>query len=112
MSAKELLTGIQANLGKLAKVNPGLAKSFMQDFVPKSLADGALTHREKELIALGIAIQSNCDYCIAMHVKKALDAGISKEEIGEVCGVAVLMGGGPALMYSARAMEILDELTS
>ena len=50
-----------------------------------------------------------CDYCIAIHVKKCFEAEATKEEIAEVLGVAILMGGGPALTYSTFAMQAIDE---
>jgi len=71
-----------------------------------------VTAKEKELIALGIAISATCDYCIAIHVKKCLDAGATKEEIAEVCGVAILMGGGPALTYSTFVAKAVEEFSA
>ena len=55
-----------------------------------------------------MAIQ--CDDCIAFHTNSALKAGATKEEIIEVLGVTVFMGGGPALMYATHVMEAVDEL--
>ena len=74
-----------------------------------SIADGALTTKTKELIALGIAITVRCDGCIAFHVNDALKSGASSEEIMETVGVAVLMGGGPAVVYGCEAMEALSQ---
>ncbi len=76
-----------------------------------AVAEGVLSTRTKELIALGIAIGVCCDGCIAYHVHDALRAGASKEEIVETIGVAILMGGGPALMYGADAYEALEQFT-
>jgi AhpD family alkylhydroperoxidase len=70
---------------------------------------GALDAKMKELIALGIAISVRCEGCIAYHVHDAIEAGASRDEIMETIGVAVLMGGGPALMYGAEALEALDQ---
>lgn len=70
---------------------------------------GALTSKVKELIALGIAITVRCDGCIAFHVHDAVKAGASRAEITETIGVAVLMGGGPAVMYGCEALEALDQ---
>jgi AhpD family alkylhydroperoxidase len=75
-----------------------------------SIAKGALTTKTKELIALGIAITVRCDGCIAFHVNDALKSGASSEEIMETIGVAVLMGGGPAVVYGCEAMEALNQL--
>lgn len=74
-----------------------------------SIADGALTTKTKELIALGIAITVRCDGCIAFHVNDALKSGASSQEIMETIGVAVLMGGGPSVVYGCEAMEALSQ---
>jgi AhpD family alkylhydroperoxidase len=74
-----------------------------------SMADGALSSKTKELIALGIAITVRCDGCIAYHVHDSLQAGASSEEILEAIGVAVMMGGGPSVVYGCEAMEALDQ---
>lgn len=74
-----------------------------------ALAEGALDTRTKELIALGIAIAVRCDGCIAYHVHDAIAAGATREQIVETIGVSVLMGGGPALMYGAEALEALNQ---
>lgn len=75
----------------------------------ESLKEGALSSKIKELIALGIAITVRCDGCISLQVHDALNAGASSEEILETIGVAVLMGGGPALVYGCEAMEALEQ---
>ncbi|MBC6995122.1 carboxymuconolactone decarboxylase family protein [Lewinella lacunae] len=77
-----------------------------------STADGALNAKTKELIALGVAIAVRCDGCIAFHVHDALQAGASRAEIMETIGVAVLMGGGPALMYGCEAEEALQQFSA
>ncbi|MBJ2175655.1 carboxymuconolactone decarboxylase family protein [Aureibaculum sp. A20] len=74
-----------------------------------SIKEGVLSSKNKELIALGIAITVRCDGCIAFHVHDALSAGASSEEIMETIGVAILMGGGPALVYGCQAMEALSQ---
>lgn len=72
---------------------------------------GALTTKTKELIALGIAITVRCDGCIAFHVHDALQSGATNEEITETIGVAVLMGGGPAVVYGCEALEALHQFS-
>jgi len=74
-----------------------------------STAEGVLSTKTKELIALGIAITVRCDGCIAFHVHDAIESGASSEEIIETIGVAVMMGGGPALMYGCEALEALNQ---
>jgi AhpD family alkylhydroperoxidase len=63
-----------------------------------------------EFVALGIAIAERCEACIGFHVEALAKAGGSREELGDVLGMAVQMGGGPALMYAAKALAAWDEL--
>ncbi len=72
-------------------------------------ADGAISRKTKELIALGVAMTVNCDGCIAYHVKDALEAGATPDEIVETIGVVVMMGGGPAVVYGSQALEALEQ---
>jgi AhpD family alkylhydroperoxidase len=109
VSAKELLRASKLGIGKLAGKHQKLAKAF-GGVASAALEEGHLTVKVKELIAVGIAVQAGCDFCIAHHVEACLKAGATEEEIAETCGVAVLMGGGPALMYSGKAMEMVEEL--
>lgn len=74
-----------------------------------AVTDGTLQGKTKELIALGIAVAVRCDGCIAYHVHDALKAGATHDEIVEAIGVAILMGGGPAMMYGAEAYEALQQ---
>jgi len=64
----------------------------------------------KELISLGISITIRCEGCIACHVQAALQAGATKEEIIETIGVAVVMGGGPSLVYGEKAYKAMLEM--
>jgi AhpD family alkylhydroperoxidase len=109
-SAKEVLAEFQANLPRMQKAIPQVTDDFVKRLMPDALKDGALTTKQKELIALGIAVCATCDYCIAIHVKKCFDAGATKEEVAEACGVAILMGGGPALTYSTFVFQAIEEM--
>jgi AhpD family alkylhydroperoxidase len=75
-----------------------------------AMSAGALDVRTKELIALGIAITSQCTGCIAAHVDAAFRAGATRAELFEVVGVAILMGGGPATYYGGEAYEAIVSL--
>jgi AhpD family alkylhydroperoxidase len=108
-SPKDVLAEFQSNLRKVQQAIPEVTADFTRKLMPDSLKDGVLTTKIKELIALGIAVCATCDYCIAIHVKKCFDAGATQEEMAEVLGVAVLMGGGPALTYSTFAMQAIEE---
>ncbi len=77
-------------------------------FMNEVLCDCVLDAKTKELIALGMAITARCTYCIGLHVNKAMHAGVTHAEIIEVCKVAMLMGGGPAMTYIAEVKKALD----
>lgn len=93
---------------RMSKELAGPAAGFAQ-LHSKSLADGVLSRKSKELTALGIAIAARCDACIAYHVHGALRAGATRPEIVETIGVAMMMGGGPATMYGCEAFEALEQ---
>jgi len=97
-----------ASMGELGKKIPYTMEGFNK-LHKASIANRALTSTTKELIALGIAITVRCDGCIAFHVHDALKSGATPEEITETIGVAILMGGGPALMYGCEALEALNQ---
>ena len=105
---KEMLEETMANLGKFGELTPEQMKGF-HGLMESTEKEGALDKKQKELIALSIAVATRCDYCIAFHVKGALDAGAKKEEILEAGWVAVLMGGGPALMYFQGVLKALAD---
>jgi len=74
-----------------------------------AMAAGVLDSKTKELIALSIGISVSCNGCVSYHVHDALKAGATEEEILETIGVAIMMGGGPAMVYGCEAMQAMDE---
>lgn len=102
--AKEL-SGV---LGQLRGGIPDVMKGFTA-MAKAAGTPGELDAKTKELVALGIAIAARCDGCIAFHTKTALDLGTTREELMEVAGMAVYMGGGPSLMYAALALQAYDQ---
>lgn len=95
-------------IGAYAKESPKLMGAFMRVHHVGS-QNGALSAKYKELIALGIGIHTQCDGCILSHVQAALDAGATREEIIEAIDTAVYMGGGPCVVYGAKAFAALQE---
>lgn len=99
---------LKAELRTLRKGIPGTARGF-GELHKAATAEGAVSTKHKELIAIGIAIAIRCDACITFHIKDALRAGASMEEMLETIGVAVLMGGGPAMMYGCQALSAIKQ---
>jgi AhpD family alkylhydroperoxidase len=108
---EDLYRQLQGLIGRLGGELPETMRGFAQ-LHKAATADGALGKSTKELIALSIGIAVRCDGCIAYHVHDALKAGATREEIIETIGVAVMMGGGPAVVYGAEALEALDQFAS
>lgn len=98
----------ESAIGKLGRELPGPMGGFAR-LHEASIADGALSSSVKELIALGIAITVRCDGCIAYHVHDALKAGATPDEVRETIGVAVMMGGGPSVIYGSEALQALHQ---
>jgi len=96
-------------VGTLSKESPKIAEGFGK-LHHATAEDGVLTVRQKELIALGIAITIRCEGCIACHVKAALEAGATQEEIVETIGVSIVMGGGPSVVYGDKAYKAMKEM--
>lgn len=82
-----------------------------QQMAQSAKGEGAIEHQAKLLIALGIAIATHCDPCIARHACKLAECGASRQEIAEVAGICVSMGGGLTLTYAASALEAFDEFS-
>jgi AhpD family alkylhydroperoxidase len=71
---------------------------------------GELDFKTKELVAMGMAIVLRCEACIVLHMEALVRVGASREEVGDVLAMSIQMGGGPAMMYAAEAMECYDQL--
>ena len=99
-----------AALAGFRKLRPETGAAF-SGLHRATMQDGALDARQKELIALAIGVAKQCNDCIGFHVRAAAKAGASRDEVADTISVAVLMGGGPALMYGARALDAFDQLT-
>ncbi|MBN1195422.1 MAG: carboxymuconolactone decarboxylase family protein [Methanomicrobiaceae archaeon] len=98
------------NLGTLREQVPAAMEGFtvLMQGVEKT---GALDQKMKELIALALSVKSQSTWCIAIHAKKCLALGATREEMIEASMVAVLMGGGPALMYVKLVQDAIKEFS-
>ena len=62
--------------------------------------------------AVAIAVNQGCEDCIVFHLANASKHGASRQELVEVLGVAVEMGGGPGSVYAAKALAAFDDMAS
>lgn len=98
------------SLGKLREQVPDAMEGF-NAFMGGVGKPGALDGKTKELIALALSVKSQCSWCIAIHGRKCIDLGATREEMVEAAMVAALMGGGPALMYVKLVLETIEEFS-
>lgn len=109
MDWKAYLSNTKNQIRNLNKAIPETAKGFQT--LSKSVDDnGVLDRKTKELVALGIAISDRCADCIGFHVQALARQGGSREEVADVVAMCIQMGGGPALMYGAKALDAWDQL--
>lgn len=72
---------------------------------------GALTAREKSLIALAVATAVQCPYCIHSFTEGSLEKGISEEEMTEAIHVACAIRGGASLVHGVQMKNIVNKLS-
>jgi AhpD family alkylhydroperoxidase len=99
---------ISSALAPLRHNQPGTMHAFHL-LAQSSLEAGALPAKFKELVALALGVAAHCDGCIGFHAKALVGLGATRAEIEEVLSVAVYMGGGPSLMYSADALAAFEQ---
>lgn len=108
---RELTQSVSQNLATLRSDIPDVMKGF-NELARAATKDGSLDKKTKELIALALGVAAHCDACIGFHAKALVQLGASKAEVEEALGMAVYMGGGPSLMYSANAIAAFDQFSS
>ena len=92
------------NLSKLSKFDELAPKAWdaFKALDAAALADGAVSVKNKELIAVAVAHTTQCPYCIEIHVKNARKAGASEEEIAETIFVAAALRAGAAVVHGTH----------
>jgi AhpD family alkylhydroperoxidase len=105
-----LIQDINESLGPFRKSQSEAMLGFGQ-LAKASMAEGAISAKNKELIALAIGITQHCSGCVGFHVKALRKLGCTREELEEMLTVCVYMGGGPALMYTAEALAAFEKMS-
>jgi AhpD family alkylhydroperoxidase len=100
--------GTLRHLAKLNEWVPEQAQSFDQ-FNSAVFAEGALSKKEKEIIAVGVAYATKCPYCLDIHTKKAKEAGASLQELAEAGFVAAALEAGGVMTHSTHMQAALEE---
>jgi AhpD family alkylhydroperoxidase len=103
-SYESALHDYKLGLGHFTEKMPNIASKF-NAFTEACFAEGKLSQKEKQLIALGISIYSQDEYCIIYHTKGCIDQGCSEEEILEAIGVTGAFGGGAAMSQAVTLVQ-------
>ncbi|MEC9434521.1 MAG: carboxymuconolactone decarboxylase family protein [Pseudomonadota bacterium] len=105
------LNDTNRQLASFREAQPEAQQGFAQ-LARAATRPGALDPKTKELIALAIGIAAHCDACIGFHVRAARRHGAAREEIAETVAMCLYMGGGPSLMYGAKALDAFDQFAA
>ena len=70
---------------------------------------GAIPRKYRELIALGVALTTQCPYCLDVHTRAAKRAGATREEIAEVAFLAAALRAGAAATHGTLALKLFDQ---
>lgn len=96
------------DFGKVSEASPELGKKFF-DWYGAVFAEGALSAREKSLIALAVAHTVQCPYCIDAYTNDCLEKGSDPEQMTEALHVAAAIRGGASLVHGMQMREILQK---
>lgn len=104
------LRALQTRLGALSKALPGVMTGFGKTTseATKAGGNGGMSPGFKELVAATLGVARGCEDCIVYHINAAKKHGAGRDELLGLLGVAVEMGGGPAVVYAAKALEAFD----
>lgn len=95
---------------EIGKDAPKLANKFF-DYYGEVFAEGALTEREKALIALAVAHAVQCPYCIDAYTKACLEKGSNLAEMTEAVHVTTAIRGGASLVHGVQMRKIAERLS-
>lgn len=111
MDWKQHNRDMRAKIREMNQLIPETANGF--GTLSKAVKDnGTLDVKTKEFLALAISISERCEPCIGFHVEALIRAGGTREELADVLGMSIQMGGGPALMYAAKTLDAWDQMVA
>jgi len=99
-----------ARFAEIGKFSPELAEKFFDYYNSVIGQDGALTKREKALIALAVAHTEKCPYCIDAYTTACLESGADPEQMTEAVHVAAVMKAGITLVHGVQMHNAMEKL--
>jgi len=107
---RELLREMKRGKSKLNAAGFDGQTQAWSGFSSAVRADGALSGKEKALVAVAVGLSKQCAPCVAYYTDAALSLGATRDEVIEAAVIAVLLDGGPAYAHMGLVLEALDEL--
>jgi AhpD family alkylhydroperoxidase len=107
-SARATAKGLTGPAARLRRNIPGVYEAYGA-MAAAVIAEGALSAKVKELVALAIAATRECDGCIAAHARGAARPGATEAEVAEAMSVVIMMNGGPGTVWAPRALAAYRE---
>lgn len=92
----------------MSMIEPRLRNVYLQFYKESYFKPSALDLKTKELIAIGASLVAKCEGCLEGHLKKALELGITREEISDAIVVAIGIAAAGVMDFSDRAAIKLD----
>ena len=108
ISYREVTADVSASLAKLRSGIPETTRGF-SGLAQAAGKEGALDKKTKELIAMALSVAARCDPCLGFHAQALVKLGATRAEFEEMLGMCIYMGGGPSLMYAAKAIDAFEE---
>ncbi len=99
-----------AKFGNITEFQEKMGKKFFE-WYGEVFKEGALSQREKALIALAVAHTVQCPYCIDAYTSDCLEKGADEEQMMEAVHVAAAIKGGATLAFSIQMMNQVKEMT-
>jgi len=96
-------------LAELRKLDPAGFEGFVALDKTVGRTDGAIPQKYRELIALGVAMTTQCPYCLDVHTANAKKAGATREELAETVHIAAALRAGAAETHGLLALKLYDK---
>jgi alkylhydroperoxidase/carboxymuconolactone decarboxylase family protein len=110
MSETYYKTGDLKKFSEISEFGPDLAKKFF-DYYGSVFQEGALTAREKSLIALAVSHAVQCPYCIDAYTRDGLERGLTETQMMEAIHVTSAIRGGASLVHGVQMMNVAKKLS-
>lgn len=106
---KNHITHVKKSFGELGKNYPKMLSAY-GSLGEAAANNNVLDNKTRELIAIAVAVTTQCESCIGVHAEAAKKHGATEEEIAATLATAISLRAGAAYVYSLRALEAYNEV--